>query len=1776
MIEIAPPVLRPRASHPLSCLRFCGGLCLFLVWLAGNPAQAQTVRLGMGSLLVGPAAGTDSVALSTTNAWTNVANADWLVLSAANQSGTGSTNVVFSFTVNTNSTRSGTLTIAGQTLTVTQAGSNYVAAEPLTTLASSGLNNPNGVALDSAGNVYFADTGNSEIKMWSVASNAVTTLWSMNLNRPDGVAVDVAGNVYIADTGNSEIKEWIAASNSVTTLVDTGLAYPFGVAVDAERNVYIADTYNNAIKKWSLAGSNATPLVSGLNEPRGVAVDAAGNVYIADTYSNAIKEWLFANSNVITLVSSGLAYPSGLAVDGAGNVYIADTYNSAIKKWSAASGNVTTLVSSGLFYPFGAAVDGAGNVYIADTLDNAIKELPYAFVATTPKLESDAAGNDELPVALPSTENLLAPFAPASDADWLAITGITNDVVSFSFTMNDTGSNRVATITLLGQNIPVTQNAQLPSVLTLAAANINSSNAALNAMVNPEGAATTVYFVYGLTTNYGATNIVSDIGSGTDAMTVSTNVTGLLPDTVYHFEAMASSSAGTALGGDLTFTTLPAPPLATTLPATGLTSTNATLNASVNPQGSATTVYFVYGNTTNYGNTTAVTNIGSGSNYVSVSEMVTGLLPVNVYHFQAMASNSGGTTSGGDLTFTNLVGAPLAATQPATAVTSSNATLNAVVTPEGAATAAYFVYGVTTNYGNTTSLTNIGSGTNGVSVSNIVTGLLPATDYYFQAVGSNSVGTYFGRNLTFATLAGTPLATTQPATGISFGNATLNAWVNPQGAATTVYFVYGAGTNYGATNVAINIGSGINPVAVSNILSGLLPGSVYHFEVIAGNSVGTALGGDAVFTNNSAAISSLGAVSLVEGPAAGTNSVVLAVTPPTGVWTATANAAWLHLSTANQGGTGSANVVFSFDANTTNATRSNTLTIAGKTLTVTQAGSNYVQVDSVTALASSALADPLGVAVDTNGNVYFADTGNDAIKKWTAANNAVTTLPFTGLDQPWGVAVDTNGNVYIADSGNNAIKKWTAASNTVTNLVSSGLLAPRGVAVDGAGNVYIANTGSNAIMEWTAVNGNLITLVSSTLRNPSGVAVDVAGNVYIANTGANQIEEWLAADGAVTNLVSSNLDNPSGVAVDGSGHVYIANTGGNAIMVWMPGATNMITLVSNGMAYPSGVAVDASDNVYIANTGSNAVDELPDAFVDTAAKYETNAGGSDQLPVVLPATVNLLAPFAPFSDASWLTVSPRVVNGIVSFSFSVNTGTNRTAQITVLGQSIPITQGGDTFSLGVTNLVEGPQAGNESIMLAVAPAFGSWTASANASWLYLSPPYQSGTGSMTIIFSYEPNPGPTRQTTLTIAGQTVTLTQAGSNYAATPPWTTSLSSNLSEPYGVAVDRSGNVYIADSGGGAIVEWEQSSNTPSILVSNGLSNPRGVAVDGSGNLYISDYANNALYEWSAVNNTLTPLVSSGLFNPLGVAVDGAGNVYVADYGNFAIKEYSPANGNLTTLVSSGLLYPSGVAVDLAGNVYIADTGNNSIKKWSAASSNVTTLVSGFAGPAGLAVDGSGNVYIADTGHNAIKKWVAAGSLSTTLVSGLASPSGVAVDAARNVYLANTGGNAVEELPYAFVATNGLTEIQAAGQDELRVVLNPPGESLLTPFAPASSDTNWLTISGVTNGVVSFDFTAATSHRTAYITLLGQTISVTQEVIGTPSTLMGVRLLSNGVLQFAFTNNPNATFSVLSTTNLSLPLTNWTVLTNALTYTNGAFQFTSPATTNDAQLFYLVRSP
>jgi hypothetical protein len=234
---------------------------------------------------------------------------------------------------------------------------------------------------------------------------------------------------------------------------------------------------------------------------------------------------------------------------------------------------------------------------------------------------------------------------------------------------------------------------------------------------------------------------------------VSANITGLSPNTTYHFRLVGTNNGGTRFGSDRTFTTssVTGPPIVATTAASNVASFSATLNGSVNPHGLTTSVYFQYGTTTSYGLTTAPQS-HTGNTSLNISVNIGGLTASTTYHFRIVTTNSAGTRYGSDRTFTTLppIGFPIVTTKPATNVATFAATLNGLLDPHGLTTSVYFQYGRTTNYGNRTPMQSQTGNTYRNIAANIG-GLARNTTYHFRIVATNGVGTRYGSDRTFTT-----------------------------------------------------------------------------------------------------------------------------------------------------------------------------------------------------------------------------------------------------------------------------------------------------------------------------------------------------------------------------------------------------------------------------------------------------------------------------------------------------------------------------------------------------------------------------------------------------------------------------------------------------------------------------------------------------------------------------------------------------------------------------------------------------------------------------------------------------------------------------------------------------------------------------------------------------------------------------------------------------------------------------------------------------------------
>ena len=304
---------------------------------------------------------------------------------------------------------------------------------------------PTGVAVDLAGNIYIAEKANSRIRKVAVGSNIISTIAgngtvgysgdggtanNAQLNNPSGVTIDGAGNIYIADAGNHCIRKVAANIGVISTIAGNGIAgysgdggaaitamlhNPSGVAVDLSGNVYIADLINNRIRKvtagsgvintiagggicpsGSFCGDGGPASLASLYTPMCVSIDGFGNIYIADTGNNRIRVISAETGIINTVVGTGIVgfygdggqstaaelhNPYGVAVDNYGNIYISDNVNNRIRFVTAGTELITTIAGRGigsysgdggaatsaeLHNPYGIAIDAAGNVYVAD------------------------------------------------------------------------------------------------------------------------------------------------------------------------------------------------------------------------------------------------------------------------------------------------------------------------------------------------------------------------------------------------------------------------------------------------------------------------------------------------------------------------------------------------------------------------------------------------------------------------------------------------------------------------------------------------------------------------------------------------------------------------------------------------------------------------------------------------------------------------------------------------------------------------------------------------------------------------------------------------------------------------------------------------------------------------------------------------------------------------------------------------------------------------------------------------------------------------------------------------------------------------------------------------------------------------------------------------------------------------------------------------------------------------------------------------------------------
>jgi uncharacterized protein (TIGR02145 family) len=404
-------------------------------------------------------------------------------------------------------------------------------------------------------------------------------------------------------------------------------------------------------------------------------------------------------------------------------------------------------------------------------------------------------------------------------------------------------------VTSYGNERTFTTNCVAPAATTNSATSIGIATATLNGLVNANGLSTTVTFDYGLSTIYSSTSTASQSPvTGNTNTTVSTILTGLTANTLYHFRVKTLNCGGTIYGDDKTFTTTCTAPTATTNAANGLGTATATLNGTVNSNNFPTTVTFEYGLNTSYGSTiTASQSPVSGSGNEVVSAGISGLTTNSVYHFRVKAINcEGNPVYGNDMNFTTLATLTTAAISN---ITANTATGGGSISAGGGASIIDRGVCWSTSSNPTIAGSKSADGPGTGNFTSNITGLTGNTTYHVRAYATNSAGTAYGNEVNFLSGPVFPVVSTATVTSILTNSASSGGTVSNEGGASVTARGVCWSTSPGPTiALSTKTSNGSGSGTFTSSITGLTGGYTYYLRAYATNSVGTSYGTEVNFT----------------------------------------------------------------------------------------------------------------------------------------------------------------------------------------------------------------------------------------------------------------------------------------------------------------------------------------------------------------------------------------------------------------------------------------------------------------------------------------------------------------------------------------------------------------------------------------------------------------------------------------------------------------------------------------------------------------------------------------------------------------------------------------------------------------------------------------------------------------------------------------------------------------------------------------------------------------
>jgi sugar lactone lactonase YvrE len=891
-------------------------------------------------------------------------------------------------------------------------------------------------------------------------------------------------------------------------------------------------------------------------------------------------------------------------------------------------------------------------------------------------------------------------------------------------------------------------------------------------------------------------------------------------------------------------------------------------------------------------------------------------------------------------------------------------------------------------------------------------------DTYFDAApaGGSWLSSYWNiatvEDPYLSTVPGTPPgATTTQATPITTSKAILQGSVVPNGEYSSYQFEWGTTTAYGNKKPSPMqyAGYGSSPETFSQEVIGLSKETTYHYRVVAKNDAGTTYGEDKTFITSippKVVNSGVSEITTTGAKLTGTINPEGSITNFYFEYGPTKSYGTLAPVPSKLAGSGTTNQAVSqvigglspgvtYHYRLVGVNAGGTVPGEDKTFTAKDVPPIFSSSFGTTGSGYGQFKGPYGMAIDSSGNIWVADSGNDRVQKFNSKGEYQSQFGSTGIGngqfkRPTDIAITPGGDLWVVDAENARVQKFNSKGEYLGKFGVPGsgngqFVEPLGIAIDKNGNIWVSDRSFSPLEQFNASGEYIRTAGGGLLGYPEGVAVDSENNVWVVDWEGNSVQKYSPTGQFVSQFGSYGTGNgqlagPTAIEFMPSGNMLVSDSETGRVQEFSPGGEYLAQFGAGKLYMPSGIVFGSAGSVYV-SSGFNRIEKwqlpVPEASTQgvsgITATQATVAGSVN--PKGLPATYRF-----EYGTSTAYGSSAPLPEG------SVSAGSESVPVSALLSGLKPQTE--YHYRIVATNSVGGLAAGEDKTFKTkiqtkvFSSSFGSF---GSGDGQFNSPSGMAVVKSTGDVWVVDRNNN--RMEKFNSKGEYVAkFGSAGSGKG-----------QFNLPVDVALDAASNLYVSDSQNGRVQKFNfnMESATPNQYGSYGYGNgqliePSGVAVDPSGNVWVADYGYSRVVEFKSNGEYIRTIWGGGegsneFMYATRVAIDSAGNVYVTDYATNKVLKYSPTGQYLSQFGSTGsgpgqFLGPTEIEVEPSGEILVAD-GPGRIQRFSA-SGEYMSQFSGVPSPGGLAIASGGIVYVArQSSPTRVEKWVDSGPPTAT---------------------------------------------------------------------------------------------------------------------------------------------------------------------------------------------------